>query len=224
MPFLVLYKALSLLDTRLGLILLYTLTVLPIVIWIMRDQFNSIPIELDEAAFVDGLSIWGAFFRIVLPLAVPGMAAAFILSLVLCWNEYFFAALLTQYGCQNPARHGGQPDRLARHQLVVHGGAINGGDRSARDCRNFPRALHRQWFDRRRRQVGDRGTEWRIPNLFLSASWLLFRFILNARRVSAAMSGEAELPSLAKPRSGACDWSAGQVWTWRQSPDRLPRE
>jgi len=95
LPFLVLYKALVLLDTRFGLILLYTLTVLPIVIWIMRDQFNSIPIELDEAAFVDGLSVWGAFLRIILPLAVPGIAAAFILSLVLCWNEYFFAALLT---------------------------------------------------------------------------------------------------------------------------------
>jgi multiple sugar transport system permease protein len=95
LPFLVLYKALSLLDTRIGLILIYTLTVLPIVIWIMRDQFNSIPIELDEAAFVDGLSVWGAFFRIALPLALPGMVAAFILSLVLCWNEYFFAALLT---------------------------------------------------------------------------------------------------------------------------------
>ena len=95
LPFLVLYKALSLLDTRLGLILLYTLTVLPIVIWIMRVQFNSIPVELDEAAFVDGLSVWGAFFRIILPLAVPGMAAAFILSVVLTWNEYFFAALLT---------------------------------------------------------------------------------------------------------------------------------
>jgi multiple sugar transport system permease protein len=95
LPFLVLYKALSLLDTRIGLILIYTLTVLPIVIWIMRDQFNSIPIELDEAAFVDGLSIWGAFIRIALPLALPGMVAAFLLSLVLCWNEYFFAALLT---------------------------------------------------------------------------------------------------------------------------------
>jgi multiple sugar transport system permease protein len=95
LPFLVLYKALSLLDTRIGLILIYTLTVLPIVIWIMRDQFNSIPIELDEAAFVDGLSIWGAFIRIALPLALPGMVAAFILSLMLCWNEYFFAALLT---------------------------------------------------------------------------------------------------------------------------------
>lgn len=95
LPFLVLYKELDLLDTRIGVILLYTLTVLPIVIWIMRDQFGGIPIELEEAALVDGLSVWGAFFRIVLPLAFPGLVAAFILSLVLCWNEYFFAALLT---------------------------------------------------------------------------------------------------------------------------------
>jgi len=95
LPFLVLYKELALLDTRIGLILLYTLTVLPIVIWIMRDQFASIPSELEEAALVDGLSIWGAFVTIILPIALPGMVAAFILSLVLTWNEYFFAALLT---------------------------------------------------------------------------------------------------------------------------------
>ena len=95
LPFLVLYKQLALLDTRIGLVLLYTLTVLPIVIWIMRDQFESIPTELEEAALVDGLSIWGAFFSVILPIALPGMMAAFILSLVLTWNEYFFAALLT---------------------------------------------------------------------------------------------------------------------------------
>ncbi len=95
MPFLVLYKELAFLDTRIGLILLYTLMVLPIVIWIMRDQFDTIPIELEQAALVDGCSVWGAFFRIVLPIALPGMVAAFILSVILCWNEYFFAALLT---------------------------------------------------------------------------------------------------------------------------------
>ncbi len=95
LPMLVLYKELALLDSRVGIILLYTLMVLPIVIWIMRDQFSAIPIELEEAALVDGLSVWGAFFQIVLPIALPGMVAAFILSLVLCWNEYFFAALLT---------------------------------------------------------------------------------------------------------------------------------
>ena len=95
LPFLVLYRELALLDTRIGLILLYTLTVLPIVIWIMRDQFDTIPTELDEAALVDGLSLWGAFWHIILPIALPGMVAAFILALVLTWNEYFFAALLT---------------------------------------------------------------------------------------------------------------------------------
>jgi multiple sugar transport system permease protein len=95
LPFLVLYREVALLDTRIGLILLYTLTVLPIVIWIMRDQFAGIPTELEEAALVDGLSVWGAFITIVLPIALPGMVAAFILSLVLTWNEYFFAALLT---------------------------------------------------------------------------------------------------------------------------------
>ena len=95
LPFLVLYKELALLDSRIGLVMLYTLTVLPIVIWIMRDQFRAIPYELEEAALVDGLSIWGAFLRIVLPISVPGMVAAFILALILCWNEYFFAALLT---------------------------------------------------------------------------------------------------------------------------------
>jgi len=95
MPFLVLYKEMALLDSRVGLIAIYTLTVLPIVIWIMRDQFDAIPNELEQAAYVDGCTIWGAFLRIVLPIALPGMVAAFILSVVLCWNEYFFAALLT---------------------------------------------------------------------------------------------------------------------------------
>lgn len=95
MPFLVLYRELALLDTTIGLTLIYTLTVLPIVIWIMRDQFDTIPLELEQAALVDGCSVWSAFLRIVVPIALPGMVAAFILSVILCWNEYFFAALLT---------------------------------------------------------------------------------------------------------------------------------
>ncbi|ANL36552.1 MULTISPECIES: carbohydrate ABC transporter permease [Rhizobium] len=95
LPFLVLYKELALLDTYAGMIAVYTLMVLPIVVWIMRDQFATIPVELEEAALVDGLSIWGAFARIIVPLVLPGMVAAFLLALILCWNEYFFAALLT---------------------------------------------------------------------------------------------------------------------------------
>jgi len=95
LPFLVLYKELALLDTYAGMIAVYTLMVLPIVVWIMRDQFATVPVELEEAALVDGLSIWGAFARIIVPLVLPGMVAAFLLALILCWNEYFFAALLT---------------------------------------------------------------------------------------------------------------------------------
>jgi len=95
LPFLVLYRELALLDSTIGLIMLYALMVLPIVIWIMRDQFSTIPVELEEAGLVDGLNVWGVFMRIVLPISFPGMVAAFILCLVLSWNEYFFAALLT---------------------------------------------------------------------------------------------------------------------------------
>jgi len=62
---------------------------------VVRDQFAAIPAELEEAAFIDGASLWGAFFRIVVPIALPGMVASFILSVILCWNEYFFASLLT---------------------------------------------------------------------------------------------------------------------------------
>lgn len=94
MPILILYNELNLLDTRTGLVILYTVVNLPIVIWIMRDQFNSIPIELEQAAMVDGATMLGAFRRIVLPIAAPGIVAAFILSLILSWNEYFFAAVL----------------------------------------------------------------------------------------------------------------------------------
>ncbi len=100
MPFLVLYKALALIDTRIGLILVYTLMVLPIVIWVMRDQFDTIPTEIEQAALVDGCSIWSAFFLVVAPIALPGMVASFILSTVLCWNEYFFASLLTGFDAQ----------------------------------------------------------------------------------------------------------------------------
>lgn len=95
MPILILYRELNLLDSRTGLILLYAVITLPIVIWIMRDQFNSIPVDLEQAAFVDGATLFGAFLRIVLPIAAPGMVAAFLLSVILAWNEYFFVAVLS---------------------------------------------------------------------------------------------------------------------------------
>lgn len=96
MPLLILYRRLNLIDTHIGLILLYTVANLPIVIWIMRDQFHSIPIEMEHASVVDGSTHFGAFGRIVLPIALPGIVAAFILALIFSWNEYFFAAILSR--------------------------------------------------------------------------------------------------------------------------------
>jgi arabinogalactan oligomer/maltooligosaccharide transport system permease protein len=92
LPILVLYKELALLDSRVGLILLYTLAVLPIVIWIMRDQFDSIPTDLEEAALVDGASQWFIFSRIVLPLARPAIVVTALFSFMTAWNEFILAA------------------------------------------------------------------------------------------------------------------------------------
>jgi multiple sugar transport system permease protein len=97
MPMLILYRDLHLLDTRTGMILLYTVVNLPIVVWIMRDQFASISVELEQAAQVDGATLFGAFTRIVVPISLPGLVASFILCAILSWNEYFFAAVLTSY-------------------------------------------------------------------------------------------------------------------------------
>ena len=95
LPFLVLYRELALLDTTSGLILLYALMVLPIVIWIMRDQFSTIPIELEEAAMVDGATHIGAFLKVAIPLSIPAIAASSLIMFTFAWNDYFFASVLT---------------------------------------------------------------------------------------------------------------------------------
>jgi multiple sugar transport system permease protein len=82
-------------DTRLGLILLYCVFNLPFAIWLMKGTMDGIPLELDEAAFVDGASRWTVLWRVILPLAAPGLAITFILAWIFAWNEYLFAASLT---------------------------------------------------------------------------------------------------------------------------------
>ena len=94
MPLLILYRKLHLIDTHLGLIILYTVANLPIVIWICTDQFRGIPRELDEAAMLEGASQWRIFRSICLPLAMPGVAVSSILSFIFSWNELLFAYIL----------------------------------------------------------------------------------------------------------------------------------
>jgi multiple sugar transport system permease protein len=95
LPLYILFVESGLYDTLLGMTLLYTVVGLPIVVWIMRDQFNSLPIELEQAALVDGNTAIGAFLGIAVPIAAPGMVASFILVVIFSWNEYLFAAVLT---------------------------------------------------------------------------------------------------------------------------------
>jgi multiple sugar transport system permease protein len=85
----------ALFDTRIGLILLYCVFNLPFAIWLMKGIMDGIPIELDEAAFVDGATRLTVLRRIIVPLAAPGIAVTFILSWIFAWNEYIFAASLT---------------------------------------------------------------------------------------------------------------------------------
>ncbi len=85
----------SLFDTRTGLILLYCVFNLPFAIWLLQGIMDGIPVELDEAAMIDGASTFQVLTKIILPLAKPGLAVTAILTWVFAWNEYLFAATLT---------------------------------------------------------------------------------------------------------------------------------
>jgi multiple sugar transport system permease protein len=94
-PMFVIFQQLQLTGSYLALILAHTSFNLPIVIWMMRSFFEDLPIELEEAAMVDGTHRWGAFARIALPLASPGIAATAVLCLLFSWNEFLFALVLS---------------------------------------------------------------------------------------------------------------------------------
>jgi multiple sugar transport system permease protein len=94
-PIYVLFQRLHLLDTRTALIVTYLAVNLPIVVWLMRDYFQTIPLELEECAAIDGASRYRIFWSIVLPLAVPGLVATFLFVLVFAWNEYLLALFLS---------------------------------------------------------------------------------------------------------------------------------
>jgi multiple sugar transport system permease protein len=97
-PLFTLMQRANLLETRTGLIIAYTTFSLPYAVWIMQGFFNGIPTELDEAAMIDGCSRFSAFWRVILPVAAPGLAAASIFVLMLAWNEFLFALILAGGG------------------------------------------------------------------------------------------------------------------------------
>lgn len=95
-PYYAIVSALNLLDSYLGLVLVYLTFSLPFTIWFLRDYFISLPIDIEEAAQIDGCGRLQVFLRIVLPLATPGLVAAGAFAFMSSYNEFLFALLLTQ--------------------------------------------------------------------------------------------------------------------------------
>lgn len=95
LAFLVLFRELGLLDTKTALIIVYASGSIPFVVWVMRDFFEGVPVEIEESALIDGCSRLMVILRIAMPLAMPGVVAVFVLSLVGAWNEYLIAMTLT---------------------------------------------------------------------------------------------------------------------------------
>lgn len=87
-------------DTRTALIATYAATNLPIVVWLMRDYFSTLPWELEEAAVVDGASTFRVFRSVTLPLSVPGLVATLLIVFVFAWNEYLLALFLSSADAQ----------------------------------------------------------------------------------------------------------------------------
>lgn len=94
-PVFLLLKAIGQTDSLPGLIIVYTSINLPLGIWILRGFFEDVPVEIEESALVDGCSRLGAFFRMAMPLALPGISATAILTFLFTWNEFLFALILT---------------------------------------------------------------------------------------------------------------------------------
>ena len=94
-PLFILMRNIGLLDTRLGLALAYTTFLLPVFIWMMKGFFDAVPIELEDAARIDGCSRIGAMVRVILPLVIGGLVATAVFVAIGAWNEFLFALMMT---------------------------------------------------------------------------------------------------------------------------------
>jgi multiple sugar transport system permease protein len=94
-PLYLILVQLHLLDSRLGLIVVYCSFITPYVLWILSGHFRSIPRDLEDAARIDGCTRMGALFRVILPLAKPGLLTTALFGFLLAWDEFFYALIFT---------------------------------------------------------------------------------------------------------------------------------
>jgi multiple sugar transport system permease protein len=95
-PFYILMSNIGLVDSHLGLILTHTSITLPFALWMLTGYFEAIPRDLDEAAAIDGCSRLGVLFRIIYPIAMPGMVVSGFFAFVVSWGDYLFVSILSQ--------------------------------------------------------------------------------------------------------------------------------
>jgi len=94
-PLYVIFNNLNLLNTQLGLIILYAGMNFPLIVWMMRSFMQELPYDIIEAARLDGANLWQEFSKVIFPLLIPGLAATSLLALIFTWNEFFLAVNLT---------------------------------------------------------------------------------------------------------------------------------
>ncbi len=140
-PIYMMYRYLSLYDTRIGMILLYTAVNVSLAVWLLKGFIDEIPREYEEAALIDGYTRLQAFRKVVLPQAATGIAATAIFCLIFSWNEYAFDLLLTNArGADHAAVH---PVHHRRGRAGLAGGR-RGNDAVPRaDRRSSPSLLRK---------------------------------------------------------------------------------
>jgi multiple sugar transport system permease protein len=94
LPWFVLFVQMKLTNTYFALVTSHLIFTLPIILWMMIGFIEAIPREIEQAAMVDGCTVWGALFKVVLPLTLPGIAASGILSFIFSWNNFLFSVVL----------------------------------------------------------------------------------------------------------------------------------
>lgn len=96
LPLYFLLQRANLMNTFAGVVIAYSVTALPFSIWLLKGYFDTVPRSIAEAAWVDGVTEMGSFWRVILPLSVPSLAIAFLFSMTQAWNEYIVARVILQ--------------------------------------------------------------------------------------------------------------------------------
>ncbi|MGQ9887273.1 MAG: carbohydrate ABC transporter permease [Aggregatilineales bacterium] len=94
-PVFLMFRTVGLIDSKLGLAIVHGVAALPVAVWLLENFIRKVPRDIDEAAWIDGASYWGTLFRIIFPVILPGLIATFIICIILSWNEFLFALILT---------------------------------------------------------------------------------------------------------------------------------